>query len=126
MRHGEENSIRVLLAKLGYEYEIYWYKQVKPLEEHLRKYVETKVSEKIESKNVIFVAVEDSKIVGFCWCSISDSGIDKQGEIAEFYVGKDYKGRRIGQNLLRAAKQLFISEKVEVGFVWTHKAINQQ
>lgn len=120
MRRREENSIRTLLAKLSYEDQIFWQRQVKPLEEYLEKCVKIKIGEEIEGKNVIFVAEESNNIVGFCWCSIVDRGVDKQGEIAEFYVEKEYRSRGIGHDLVVAAKQLFINEHVEVAFVWTH------
>jgi putative acetyltransferase len=79
-----------------------------------------RISEKVEGKNVIFVAEEEGNLVGLCWCTIVDRGIDKQAEIAEFYVGDEYRGKGLGKELLEAAKQLFINEGVEAAFVWTH------
>lgn len=58
--------------------------------------------------------------MGLCWCTIVDRGIDKQAEIAEFYVERRHRGKGIGKELIKAAKQLFINEHVEVAFVWTH------
>jgi ribosomal protein S18 acetylase RimI-like enzyme len=98
-----------------------WRSQTKPLEEYLLKRNQKPISEKIEGKNAIFVAEEDGKIVGLCWCTAVDRGVDKQGELAEFYVEKEFRGRGIGADLIASAKQFFVDEKVEVAFVWAHR-----
>jgi ribosomal protein S18 acetylase RimI-like enzyme len=59
-------------------------------------------------------------IVGLCWCTIVDRGVDKQGEVAEFYVESEFRGKGVGKELMAAAKQLFVDEQVVVAFVWTH------
>ncbi|NWF86591.1 GNAT family N-acetyltransferase [Candidatus Bathyarchaeota archaeon] len=120
MKLGEEGNIRALLARLSYEDQTFWRKQAKRLEEYLSDSSKIPISEEIKGKNIILVAEEDSEIVGLCWCTIVDRGIDKQGEIAEFYVEKEYRGRNVGAELMAAAKQLFINEQVEVAFAWTH------
>jgi len=121
MKPGEENKVRKLLAKLNYEDQIFWRKQTKSLEEYLAECARIPIREEIEGKNVIFVAEEDGMIVGLCWCTIVDNGIDKQAEIAEFYVEEKYRSKGVGKELITAAKQLFINEKVEVAFAWTHR-----
>jgi len=120
MKRGEEDKVRALMAKLDYEDQVYWRKQTKTLEECLAESSRIPVSEEIKGKSVIFVAEEDGAIVGLCWCSVVDRGVDKQGEIAEFYVESGYRGKGVGRELITAAKQLFIEEQVEVAFVWTH------
>jgi len=120
MRKGEEHSVRTLLAKLDYEDQILWHKGLKSFEECLQKSNAIPISRMIKGKNAIFVADECDKIIGFCWCTVVDRGVDKQGEIAEFYLEKDFRGRGIGRDLIAVAKQFFIDEKVEVAFVWTH------
>jgi ribosomal protein S18 acetylase RimI-like enzyme len=120
MKHGEEGKIRELLAKLSHEDYIYWHKTAKPYETCLQESSKFPITEEVKSKSVILVAEEDSKIVGFCWCTMSDRGIDKQAEIAEFYIEEAYRGKGVGKQLLEAVKQLFINEKVTVAFVWTH------
>ena len=120
MQHGEEDKVRALIAKLSYEDQIFWRKQTKPLEEYLAESSRILVSEEIKGKNVIFVAEEDGMIVGLCWCTIVDRGVDKQGEVVEFYVEREFRGKRIGKELITAAKQLFINEQVGVAFAWTH------
>lgn len=120
MKQGEEDEVRSLLAKLSFEDQALWRKQIKPVDEHLAEASEIAISEELEGRNVILVAEADDKIIGLCWCSIVDRGIDKQAEIAEFYVEREYRGKGVGRELLAAAKRLFVNEKVEVAFVWTH------
>jgi len=121
MRSGEEDKIRETLAKLDYEDQVYWRKQTKSLEELLTENTRIPISESVKGRNVVLVAEEDSVIVGLCWCTIVDNGIDKQGEVTEFYVEKKFRGRGVGKELLKAAKNLFTSEKVGVAFAWTHR-----
>jgi ribosomal protein S18 acetylase RimI-like enzyme len=120
MRQGEEDKIRTLMAKLSYEDQTFWRKQTKPLEEYITQSSRMPISEEIKGKHIIFVAEEDGVIVGLCWCTIIDRGVDKQGEIAEFYVEKQFRSKRIGRKVITVAKQLFINEGVEVAFAWTH------
>jgi len=121
MKQGEEDEIRTILAKLDYEDQVFRRKQAKSLEQCLAESSNVSITERIEGKNVIFVAEEDVKVVGLCWCTVVDRGVDKQGEIAEFYVEKEFRGKGIGNALIAAAKQLFTNEKVTVAFVWTHR-----
>jgi len=120
MKHGEEEKVRALIAKLSYKDQTFWRKQTKPLEAYLAQSSRIPISEEIKGRNVIFVAEEDGILVGLCWCTIVDRGIDRQGEVAEFYVEREFRGKGIGKKLIVAAKQLFIKEKVEVAFAWTH------
>jgi len=121
MRHSEEECVRALIAELSYEDQTYWRKQTKTFEEYKAESGKIPVSEQVEGKNVILVAEEEGLIVGLCWCTIVNRGVDKQGEIAEFYVKNRYRGRGIGKELMTAAKQLFVKERVEVAFAWTHR-----
>lgn len=85
------------------------------------RYQKVAVTERILGKNAILVAEENGKLVGLCWCTILDRGIDRQGEIVEFYVERKYRGKGIGERLMEVAKQFFIDEKAEVAFIWTHR-----
>lgn len=120
MKEGEEVSVRTLIAKFDFEDQALWRKQLKSLEECLQKSKAIRISREIEGKNAVYVAGEEGKIIGFCWCTVVDRGVDKQGEIVEFYVEKDFRSRGVGRDLVAIAKQFFIDEKVEVAFVWTH------
>jgi len=121
MKYGEEDKVRELIGKLSYEDQVFWRKQTKRLEEYVTECRRIPVSEEVKGKNVIFVAEENDAIVGLCWCSIVDRGIDKQGEVAEFYVERDFRSEGIGMKLIKAAKELFINEQVGVAFAWTHR-----
>jgi GNAT superfamily N-acetyltransferase len=120
MKHDEEDNVRALLAKLNYEDQTFWRKQFKPLEEYMVECNRIPISKEIKGKNVILVAEENGIFAGLCWCTIVDRGVDKQGEIAEFYVEKEFRGKGVGKELILATKQFFINEQVEVAFVWTH------
>lgn len=102
MKHGEENDVRTLYAKLSFEDQTFWRKHTKPVEEYLAEASKMLISEEIEGRNVILIAEEDGKLIGFCWCTIVDRGTDKQAEIAEFYVEKEYRGKGSGKALLIA------------------------
>jgi len=121
MKHGEEDKVRELIAKLSYEDQTYWRKQTKTFEEYFAESSKMPISAEVKGKNVILVAEEEGVIAGLCWCSIVNRGVDKQGEIAEFYIEKEYRGKGVGRELITAAKRLFIKEQVGVAFVWTHR-----
>jgi len=121
MELGEEDQVRRLLAELSYEDQAFWRKQAETLGEYLEKYCKIPISHEVEGKNAIFVAEEGDKIVGLCWCTLVDRGIDRQGEIAEFYVEEEYRGKGIAKELLETTKRFFTRERAEVVFVWTHQ-----
>jgi len=52
---------------------------------------------------------------------VVDRGVDRQGEIAEFYVEREYRSIGLGKELIEIAKQFFLNEKAGVAFVWTHR-----
>ena len=121
MKYGEEDRVRTILAKLDYEDQVFHCKQPKSLEQCLAESSNVSLPERIEGKNAIFVAEEGGKVIGLCWCTVVDRGVDKQGEVAEFYVEEEFRGKGIGNELIAVAKQFFIDEKVTVAFVWTHR-----
>jgi ribosomal protein S18 acetylase RimI-like enzyme len=120
MKCGEEDKVRELVAKLEHETQTVWRKQTKPLEEYLAKASNMPVTGEVRGKNVVIVAEENGAIVGLCRCIIVDRGLDKQGELGEFYIEKEHGGEGIGRQLVAAVKQLFVDEGVDVAFVWTH------
>jgi len=120
MKHEEEDKVRALIAKLSYEDQVFWRGQTKSMEEYLVESSRIPTGEEIKGRNVILVAEEDGGIVGLCWCTIVDRGIDRQGELTEFYVEREFRGKGVGNELLAAAKRLFTNEQVGVAFVWTH------
>lgn len=120
MEFGEEDEVRRLLAELSFEDQTLWRKEAKPFLECLEKYSRVPISRAVDGKNAIFIAEEEGKIIGLCWCTLVDRGIDRQGEISEFYIKEEHRGKGIGKELLETAKQFFTSEGVQVVFVWTH------
>ncbi|UCH32844.1 MAG: GNAT family N-acetyltransferase [Candidatus Bathyarchaeota archaeon] len=84
----------------------------------MEKYSKIPINHVIKGKNAILVAEEERKIVGLCWCTLMDRGIDRQGEIAEFYIEEEHRDRGIGKELLETAKRFFTRGRAEVVFVW--------
>jgi ribosomal protein S18 acetylase RimI-like enzyme len=121
MKPGEEDQVRALYAKLSFENQAFWREQTKPLKDYLTEARGIRMSGDLQGKNVILVAEQDEVVVGFCWCSIVNRGVDKQAEIAELYVDRKYRGKGVGEELLVAAKQLLAGEHVDVAFVWAHQ-----
>jgi hypothetical protein len=103
MKRGEEDKVRELIARLEYEDQSSQRKQSKPLSEYMEKRFSVPVRRRIAGKNVILVAEEDETIAGLCWITIMDRGVDKQGEIAEFYVEKRFQTGYAVSPGLRAA-----------------------
>jgi ribosomal protein S18 acetylase RimI-like enzyme len=78
------------------------------------------VPARFSGENVIF-AVRDGRggLAGFCWVVLFDPGTGLEGEVAEVYVAEAYRGRRVGEALLRSAVDLFRDRGVTLGYVWT-------
>lgn len=121
MRNCERQEIKDLIARLDYEDQAFWRKNARTLEECIARSKGIEISTQIKGNNVILVAEEKGTIVGLCWCTIVDQGIDRQAEITEFYVKSEFRGRGIGKELINAARRVFIKEKIDVVFVWTHR-----
>jgi len=93
MEFGEEDEVRRLLAELSFEDQTLWRKEAKPFLECLEKYSRVPISRAVDGKNAIFIAEEEGKIIGLCWCTLVDRGIDRQGEISEFYIKEEHRGK---------------------------------
>ncbi len=72
-------------------------------------------------ENVIFVARQGEEIAGFCWVVLFDPGTGLEGEVAEVYVSAAHRGRRLGEQLVSCAVELFRERGVTLGYVWTRK-----
>src|SRR5207249_5282154 len=71
-------------------------------------------------ENVIFaVRDEIDQVVGFCWLVLYDPGTGLEGEVAELFVAEGYRGRGIGEMLVRQATRLFVGRRGTVADVWT-------
>ena len=89
------------------------YKRTATSEEEIDRYFAKAVN---DSNTFLFIAENDSHIVGFILAEISKKPpcfVDrKYGFISDIAVTQDYRGRGIGKNLLRFAVDWFKSEKI--------------
>lgn len=87
------------------------------LEEH---YSETSLQEELQTKSLMyFVAVEDSKLVGFAKLNLNPHQQDLDGkviEIARLYVLKEKHGSGVGRDLM--LRCLNFAEEKHCTFVW--------
>jgi ribosomal protein S18 acetylase RimI-like enzyme len=73
-----------------------------------------------EGENVVYAVRDgDGGLAGFCWVVLFDPGTGLEGEVAEVYVAESYRGRGVGEALLRRAIDLFRERGVTLGYVWT-------
>jgi GNAT superfamily N-acetyltransferase len=73
-----------------------------------------------DGQNVVFVSRDGAgEISGFCWVVLFDPGTGLEGEVAEVYVAPAYRGRGVGEALVREAVELFEERGVTLGYVWT-------
>jgi ribosomal protein S18 acetylase RimI-like enzyme len=73
-----------------------------------------------EGENVVFaIRAGGDRLAGFCWVVLFDPGTGLEGEVAEVYVAAAYRGRGVGEALVRHAVQLFEERGVTLGYVWT-------
>jgi mycothiol synthase len=79
------------------------------------------ISGHFRGENVIFVAREGEEIAAFCWVVLFDPGTGLEGEVAEVYVRAQHRGRRLGEQLLSRAVDLFRERGVTLGYVWTRQ-----
>lgn len=68
----------------------------------------------------MYVAENDDRdIIGFIAGSLEHSDCLYEGEILSFYIIKEYQGRGIGKQLLKALFQRYVIEDVKSVFLWT-------
>lgn len=77
--------------------------------------------EKSIIKPIILVAEEKGKIVGFIWAHFIQYGFFKYGSIDELFVKKEYRGKGIGENLLKEAIKKLNELKPKLILVGTEK-----
>ena len=127
MHPSHESGVKRLISLLEYEIQEF-HQNKRSLDNFIDKNKNLELVNQIKGENIILVAEEDDQIIGLCWISVVDRGIDKQAEINEFYVESDFRKKGIGKKLLEEAKAELKKRNTEVIFVWTHeynkKAIN--
>jgi hypothetical protein len=62
MKHGEENEIRTLYAKLSFEDQTLWRKQTKPIGEYLTEARKMPITEEIKGKKGFLRHLVQSKL----------------------------------------------------------------
>lgn len=74
-------------------------------------------TQNFQAKNLLFVAEEENRIVGFVWGTFINYGISRYGYIEELFVNKKFRGRDIGIFLVKKIVEEFKKLKVWALFV---------
>jgi ribosomal protein S18 acetylase RimI-like enzyme len=73
-----------------------------------------------DGENIVFACRDGAgSLAGFCWVVLFDPGTGLEGELAEVYVAPAFRGRGVGEALVRSAVDLFERRGVTLGYVWT-------
>ena len=88
MHPSDESGVKRLISLLEYEIQEF-HQNKRSLDNFIDKNKNLELVNQIKGENIILVAEEDNQIIGLCWISVVDRGIDKQAEINEFYVKSD-------------------------------------
>jgi ribosomal protein S18 acetylase RimI-like enzyme len=76
---------------------------------------------KIQAKNLIFLAEDSSKVVGFVWGTFVSYGISKYGYIEELFVEEKYRRRHLGTQLVKRLLEGYKKLGVWALFVMTRE-----
>lgn len=76
---------------------------------------------KIIAKNIIVVAEEKKKIIGFCWTVFYSHGNSSFAYIEEIFVDKKYRNKGIGEKLIKETIRKLKKMKIAVVFTTTSK-----
>tara|TARA_Y100000031_G_C8161461_1_gene357214 strand:- start:502 stop:915 length:414 start_codon:yes stop_codon:yes gene_type:complete len=76
---------------------------------------------KLKFKNILLVAEEKRKIIGFVWANFIQYGFSKFGYIEELFINKKFRKSGIASSLIKSALKKFRNLKVEVVFVTAEK-----
>lgn len=75
--------------------------------------------EVLKAKSVLFLANEEKEAVGFVWGTFINYGISRYGYIDELFVKKRFRGKGVGNALLKEALKEFKKLKAWTVFVST-------
>lgn len=109
------SELRYKVMKEHYRYDKYYHlKSKKKSKSKFKKYIK----KKIYSKNaIVFLAEEDSKVVGMCICDYSKRPpVFKRkvvGEIGGLYILPIYRGKKFGSRLVARCKEWLKKKKVK-------------
>lgn len=70
-------------------------------------------------KNILLVAEDQDKIMGFIWANFIAFGIRRYGYIEDLYVEMDYRKQGIAKSLITAVKEEFKNLNTDAVFVTT-------
>ena len=116
---GDYALIKPLLVDLHLTEQIHFEDHPQLPREEIERHLAS-VPSAFRGENVIYaVRDEVGKVVGFCWIVLYDPGTGLEGEVAELYVAEEYRGRGIGEMLVRQAVRLFAEHRVTLAYVWT-------
>ena len=116
---GDFDQIKPLLIELQLGEQIHYADHPQLRREEIERQL-SRVPEAFHGENVIYaVRDEVGQVVGFCWIVLYNPGTGLEGEVAELYVAGGYRGRGIGEMLVRQAVRIFAERGVTLGYVWT-------
>lgn len=115
---GELDQIRSLLVDLELEEQPFFPGHPQQTRPELERTLPG-IAGGFRGENVIFVAREGAAVAAFCWVVLFDPGTGLEGEVAEVYVRAEYRSRKLGEQLVARAVELFRERGVTLGYVWT-------
>ncbi len=116
---GDYGQIKPLLVDLHLGEQVHYSDHPQLSKADIERHL-TQVPSAFRGENVIYaVRDEAGTVIGFCWIVLYDPGTGLEGEVAEVYVAAEYRGRGVGEMLVREAVKLFRQRGVTLGYVWT-------
>lgn len=117
---GQLDRIRPLLVDLELEEQPFFPGHPQQTREQVERTLPG-IAGRFRGENVIYVAREGNEIAAFCWVVLFDPGTGLEGEVAEVYVRAEHRARRLGEQLVSRAVDLFRERGVTLGYVWTRQ-----
>ncbi|MHA1274903.1 MAG: GNAT family N-acetyltransferase [Promethearchaeota archaeon] len=62
---------------------------------------------KAEYKNILLIAEENRKIIGFIWGNFISFGVSRYGYIDDLFVDENYRNQRVASKLIASIKEQF-------------------
>ena len=72
-------------------------------------------------KNILLIAEDDEKIIGFIWGNFIAFGLGRYGYMEDLYVNKKHRNTGVAKSLITASKEEFKKLNVATVFVTTEK-----
>jgi len=74
---------------------------------------------KAEYKNILLIAEENRKIIGFIWGNFISFGVSPYGYIDDLFVDENYRNQRVASKLIALIKEQFKALSVNAVFTQT-------